>query len=329
MPKSAGAKIKRAQMRTAVKAEDRKTNPFDERSNHRARHPALNRKVKGAKRNVAQARSKAQEKRETDLLAKFARRNRASEVVDKRFGEDKGGDKLSNEEKMLRRFQAVRMKKTRSSKFRLGDDDAGSEDEDEDDNGLTHQGKSLKEVLDEDADLVEEEDDDEDVEALVERLKRGETLNALSEEPKKHLTKREAMLDVVRKSKILKMERQREKEEDEDERDRVDALMKDVVTGGHLTFRPTGNDAKELERKEAKEASKMDEYEKMVRELQLDRGPRAAATERTKTAEEIAAEELKQLEAKEAERVKRMEADDASEAESNEDDEDDTKKRRK
>ena len=132
--------------------EDGMVNPFEQRSNNKLRHPALNRKVKGATRNVGAARKRAVEKREQVLLKEYKSRKSVSQVLDRRFGEK---EHLTREEKMLKRFQTVRSKR-RAGRFLLGDDA-------DDYAQLTHEGKSISEVLDEDVDELDEEDSDEDI----------------------------------------------------------------------------------------------------------------------------------------------------------------------
>jgi hypothetical protein len=62
----------------------------------------LNRKVKGANRNVAEARKAAVEKRQKTIGVEYKNRDKVNSFVDKRFGED--DENLTNEEKMLMRF---------------------------------------------------------------------------------------------------------------------------------------------------------------------------------------------------------------------------------
>ena len=73
-------------------------NPFDERSNARMRHEVVNRRVKGAVRNVGKARSAAYEKRTKTLLVEHQNRRSASSFVDRRFGE--GDQSMSVEGRM-------------------------------------------------------------------------------------------------------------------------------------------------------------------------------------------------------------------------------------
>lgn len=276
-----------------------KKNPFEERSNRKEKHPALNRKIMGANRNVGQARAKAQERREATLLPEFRQRKASSQIEDRRFGES--SQTLTREEKMLKRFQALRS--NRASKYSLGD----GEDEGKSGGAMTHMGQSLSDLLD-DGDNVEYEDagedgEDVDVDDLVQRMRNGETFSGPA--GGRRLTKREAMMDVIRKSKMLKMERQKDKDEDEDERDRLDSMTSNLVQ--NLAFRPTKAAAFAASAAAASTGTSTgasDTYDKMVRELTLD--PRVVATDRTKTAEEVAKEERDRLEALEERRIKRM-----------------------
>ncbi|KAH9257608.1 hypothetical protein BASA81_004057 [Batrachochytrium salamandrivorans] len=311
-----------ARKQVAGKVEVKK-NPFEERSNKKEKHPALNRKIMGANRNVGQARAKAQERREATLLPEFRQRKASSQIEDRRFGES--NQTLTREEKMLKRFQALRS--NRASKYSLGDGD----DDGKSDNTMTHMGQSLSDLLD-DGDNVEYEDEglddgeDVDVDDLVQRMRNGETFSGSAG---KRLTKREAMMDVIRKSKMLKMERQKDKDEDEDERDRLDSMTSNLVQ--NLAFRPTKAAAfAAAATTGATTTGASDTYDKMVRELTLD--PRVVATDRTKTDEELAKEERDRLEALEERRIKRM-ADESdgggSDEDDKEDDETNARKRRK
>lgn len=277
-------------------------NPFEARDNQRQKHPALNRKLPGASRNVGLARTKAVQRREQDLRQQFLGRRNVSQVLDKRFGEQDAS--LTREEKMLKRFQKVRSKR-KAGRFHLGEGD---------DEGLTHLGQSLSAALDEQVDQAEEEDEEEmqageDVTSLIRRLQQGETAAQVLDDkaPTKKLTKKEALADVIRKSKILKMERQREKEADYDEVDRVDALMRTALQSGELTL-VAPKDLKQRPTDEPNVKPKTtDDYEKMVRDLQLDPKPKAQASDRIKTPEELASDEKRRLEELERKRVERME----------------------
>ena len=265
-------------------------NPFDERSNKKEKHPALNRKILGANRNVGQARRNAQERRETELLSDFASRNSASHIEDRRFGES--NQALSREEKMLKRFQALRS--SRSKRYNLEDDSAAGED-------LTHLGQSLG-LTSFGGD--EEDEEEEDVDELVQRLKAGESF--AGDCSKRKLTKKEAMLDVVRKSKMLKMERQKEKGEDEEERDRLDSMTSSLVQQLAFRNKHSASAATTL-------ASSSDGYDKLVRDLAAS--TKVVASDRTKTAEEQAKAERESLEALEEMRVRRMDGEEDDEEE--------------
>ena len=62
-------------------------NPFEVRGNKRQKQEVLNRRVKGANRNVAKARTEATERRKKTLLLEHKNRQSANNFVDRRFGE--------------------------------------------------------------------------------------------------------------------------------------------------------------------------------------------------------------------------------------------------
>ena len=92
---------------------DAKGNPFDELNNARALHQVINRRGKGAVRNVAKARSAAFERRTKTLLVEHKNRRSANSFVDKRFGE--GAQSMTVEERMYARFKRARQKRARGS----------------------------------------------------------------------------------------------------------------------------------------------------------------------------------------------------------------------
>lgn len=90
--------------------------------------------------------------RKKTLLVELNRRNKAGGLVDRRFGEN--DPTLTPEERMLERFAHERQKRARGGlQFNLEDDD--------DDEGLTHYGRSLAEIDDfEEGDLGMSDEDD-------------------------------------------------------------------------------------------------------------------------------------------------------------------------
>ena len=105
------------------------SNPFEQRRNKKVHAPVLGRDVRGAERNVAFARSKAVEKRKKTLLPEFEQFHKTNMFLDRRIGEK--NPQMSQEEKMLARFQrerrrqAMGTKRSRASKFNIDEDDIG------------------------------------------------------------------------------------------------------------------------------------------------------------------------------------------------------------
>ncbi|CAN0035753.1 unnamed protein product, partial [Heterosigma akashiwo] len=82
----------------------------------------LNRRVKGAERNIANARAKAIERRKKTLLVDYNQQKRTNSFNDRRFGEHDAS--MSVEEKLLVRFQKERAKRAKKGRYTaFGDDD--------------------------------------------------------------------------------------------------------------------------------------------------------------------------------------------------------------
>ena len=59
------------------------TNPFEQRQNKRLRQEVIGRRLKGARRNVALARSKGEERRNNTLLKEFKNSKKSNSFVDR------------------------------------------------------------------------------------------------------------------------------------------------------------------------------------------------------------------------------------------------------
>lgn len=137
------------------------------------------------------------------------------------------------------------------------------------------------------------------------------------EEPARKKSKAEVMKEVIAKSKLHKYERQKAKEDDDDLREELDKGMSDMLAllRGH---KPAPSKPAEtalsgeagmnperlamLQGMSREEADK--QYDIRLRQMAIDK--RAAPTERTKTAEEKAAEEAQRLKDLEQSRLRRM-----------------------
>lgn len=121
-------------------------NPFEAKGNKKVKFDVLGRRVKGAERNVALARSDAIARRNNTLLAELKSLGKSNAFVDKRFGEK--DPTLDDDSKNLVRFQKERMRQLnvgkRAKKFNLDSDaaDGGAGKEMQ----LTHFGRALSDM---------------------------------------------------------------------------------------------------------------------------------------------------------------------------------------
>jgi nucleolar protein 14 len=255
-------------------------NPFEVRPVTHTKHDVLNRRVKGANRNVAKARSDAVQKRSRTLLKEWKDDRKANSFNDRRIGE--GDPSLPLEEVVWARARKESTRRSRSSAFALGDSD-------DDVPLLTHKGKTLGEDVAYDS--VEERSSDgeggygKDATSLLHFGGPGADKKS----------RKDLLDEVIAKSKQHKAEKSRQKETQEETREELDQEFGDLM--GVLNLRPT---------KAEKEWKKdpLDEYDLLSREIAFE--SRVQATDRTKTEEEKAREEKERLEELEAKRVKRM-----------------------
>jgi len=122
-------------------------------------------------------------------------------------------------------------------------------------------------------------------------------------EPERKKTKAEVMQEVIAKSKMYKHERQQQHEEDLEEIEALDAEL------GEL--RGLLRSIEQAPQKPQK-TQEMLSYDGALREMVYDK--RSKPTERTKTEEEIAQEEMERLQKLERERLKRMRGEVADDA---------------
>ena len=123
------------------------SNPFEARSNKSVRFDVLGRRVKGAERNVAVARTKAAERRKDSLSAELNAIGRTNSFIDRRFGEHDAG--IDAETRNLVRLQKERRRQLRTSKKRgkYALDDPAPGDGGGDTETLTHFGRALSDVI--------------------------------------------------------------------------------------------------------------------------------------------------------------------------------------
>jgi len=282
-------------------------NPFDKFANARKKHDVLNRRVKGEDRNVGRARAKAIDDRKKSLMKDYNKTKKSNMFIDRRFGEN--DTNLSLEEKMFMRFQNERVKRAKkASLYNLDDSET-----------LTHKGKILGDSNLDDTDWVSDDDDDEGKGSLskevVDNLHFGGGLIKKShyvnndndnnnnsnsyDQPKSRLT---ALQEIVMKSKLFKMEKKMAAEEQDEDIGKVDKAFDELIGESLLSFQPKKGE-KGI-RSDNNYDDQFSSYDVSLREMAFQ--SKARATDRTKSAEEIAIEERKQLEDLEKARIRRM-----------------------
>lgn len=263
----------------------------------------------------------AQKAREKTLLVEYRRRGKNNRFVDRRFaqkgdGTEEGGDSS------IARFQKERIKQIKKDpRYKLLQGKADTNDPET--NVLTHGGKPLDEL---DDDEIEREailrayaDEDDGSGALSARetailnFGGGEDGQPGDERRK---TKAEVMSEIIAKSKMYKAIKAKQREDDLNLLQTLDSGFRELMKEG----RPMGS--KSERNRAAKDvegatvlgigAEEEDAYDRSARELVFDM--RAKAGERTKTEEEIQAEEEARKERLERQKRKRMDKEESEES---------------
>lgn len=280
-----------------------KENPFDKFANPRKKHEILNRKVKGENRNVARARAKAVDERKKKLLKDFKANKKSNVFADKRFGENDAD--ISLEERMFMRFQKEKLKKSRNnSLFNLDNDESAS--------FLTHKGKVLGDMNMNENEALSSDDEDGLGKEVVNALHFGGGLvqkqsNMKTEDTRPVLTRADMLQDVIMKSKLRKLEKREAKEAQENSTEQLDDAFASLVSSSMLQFNPTRRDRSERDvESNTGDDGAFSEYDKSLRAMAFE--AKVRATDRTKSAEEIATEAREKLEELEAARLRRMKA---------------------
>lgn len=265
---------------------------------------------------MGRARDKAVEDRKKRLLQEYQSSKKSNSFQDKRFGEQ--DTTMSLEEKMFVRFQKERLKKSRNASIFNLDSGAGQD-------MLTHKGKILGEggsYNDDDGSSDDDEDDKNLGRDVVSQLHFGGGLvpkkvptnssSADGDEDQQHPQQQqargrlEALQEIVMKSKLHKLEKKEAKDEQENERVELDRAFEDLISSSVVQFRPTkrsrGADDEDVMGDGSGGA--FAEYDKALHAMAFE--AKAKASDRTKTAEELAVEEKQKLEEAEAARRRRM-----------------------
>ena len=277
-----GKKSKHRFSHKQMDAPKEKPSAFEARSG-KLKFDILGRKVKGEKGNMLKARTAGVAKRKSTLLREYHAAGKANAFLDRRFGE--GDQSMTPEERAIGRLARARLRQLRPGKqsFALGDDDdgtdAGTRGRYDDDAALTltHGGVPIDEATlerrsahaaargrrgyDSDSeDLGGGLDGDmtgalhfgggDDGDGGDFTLKRGD--HGVDEDTNgRRKTKKEAMEELIAKSKTHKAQRRGQREADEDLLDKLDdefraisaqgLFNKALVRGSGTSNRTAGN----------------------------------------------------------------------------------------
>ena len=258
-----GKKSKHRFSHKQMDAPKEKPSAFEARSG-KLKFDILGRKVKGEKGNMLKARTAGVAKRKSTLLREYHAAGKANAFLDRRFGE--GDQSMTPEERAIGRLARARLRQLRPGKqsFALGDDDdgtdAGTRGRYDDDAALTltHGGVPIDEATlerrsahaaargrrgyDSDSeDLGGGLDGDmtgalhfgggDDGDGGDFTLKRGD--HGVDEDTNgRRKTKKEAMEELIAKSKTHKAQRVRQREADEDLLDKLDDEFRAISAQG-------------------------------------------------------------------------------------------------
>lgn len=260
-------------------------NPFEVHIN-KEKMRVLGKKLKNDKGLPGISRAKAIQKRKHTLLNEYKSQHKTNKFMDRRIGE-KG--QVSEDDKIMSRFAAIRARAhNRKSIFNLADDEV-----------LTHRGQTLSEIEKfEDPRSDDEDSEDEHKSGKLESNFVGDAhfgggvLSNTGQEGAK--THKQLIEQLIEESKKRKAEKQKIKEATLELTEKLDTEWKDLM---QLVSKNNKKD-------QAAEKPKVDDYDKMVRELKFE--ARGTVSDRLKTEDEIAKEEKEKLEKLENERLQRM-----------------------
>jgi nucleolar protein 14 len=254
------------------------------------------------------------------LLVEYKQLKKNNAFIDRRFGED--DESLTNDERALLRFQKQRLRELAGSKFTLAADEDNNAGEDAQ---LTHLGRSLAEMDEEDEKMGRGWDDDDDgfdarmdaqmtrdlhfgggfVPSKTTRDIPNENDDDRDENGHEHRkSKKEVMEEIIAKSKMHKALKSQQKEEDIVATEKLDDAWKELSQGGLLAglLRSKGAGKDEVKNLNIDESDKA--FDRLTKELIFE--AKAQPGERTLTAEELADLERHRLEELEKQRVKRQ-----------------------
>ncbi|RPA81375.1 Nop14-like protein [Ascobolus immersus RN42] len=277
-------------------------NPFDLKQTKQKWEVSGREKQKGVKGQPGISKQAGEDERKRTLLVEMQRRNKVGGIVDRRIGEN--DPTMAPEDRMLERFTREKQRGVRAKDAEMYNL--------EDDEEVSFFGHTLGGLGEED--FAEEDlvgSDSEKPRGAKRLLGSDEEGSGDENAPARKKSKAEVMKEVMAKSKLFKYERQKAKEEDDDVRE---ALDKDLGSLRKLLMQsqPKMN-ADRLAQMTGEKNEVEKAYDQAFGEMMFDK--RAAPADRTKTAEEKAAEEAERLRKLEEARLKRMRGEEDSDVE--------------
>ncbi|MFH4979198.1 hypothetical protein AB6A40_005907, partial [Gnathostoma spinigerum] len=174
------------------------------------------------------SRKKALKSRADSLAIEYDRLGKANKIIDRRKGEK--DPRLNEEERSAQRFAAERMRKT--NKFQLAD---------EDDALLTHKGSTLTTIqkYDRTLDVDEDEENEGEIGADVVSVAHFGGGSAIEADEKnrenddRKQTRKEALAELIAKTKKQRYDKQAAREEQVNETERLDEEWKILMQGSN------------------------------------------------------------------------------------------------
>ena len=288
-------------------------NPFELTSRQKKpKHDVHNRPVSKAKNTKHTLESL--QRRQTQLRTSIKSSKKANVFVDNRIGQY--DPTMSRDDQMLARLVKERSRQSqRVSKFKL-DDDGG----DDDSRFLTHKGKPM-DTNKMDAIYSDDEDDDKGNLAAVDTElhfggggisseQRADPYGGGSANPNSDLAnvygvhRKTELDDLITRRRIMKAEKMQTKEAQEDTVEKMDESFAELSQ--LLQFRKNEK-RPDIRPKPTVEEIGMNEWNMEMKQMMMK--PKRAATDRTKSPEEIAKEESERLHEMETRRLARMNGD--------------------
>jgi nucleolar protein 14 len=308
--RKAKAKRSLASLPKGLPTKSSDTNPFEvTKRQRRPKHDVVNRFSTSSQKPKPSKLAESLQRRQAQLRASLKSSRKVNSFVDRRIGEYT----MSPEEQVLARLVKERsLRSKRTSKYSLEDDDEQ----------LTHKGKSIDKMnhLDH-VILSSDEEDGGDLDAVDTELHfgggserssnpYGPASDGAADMAKLYSQRKTDLDDLIKRRKLMKAEKMQSKEKQLEIFESMEEGFKQLSE--LLQFRDKEKERKiQLEKKQAgtwsEEDKEMADWDKEMKTYLFER--KVKATDRTKTPEEIAKEEAERLHELETRRLARMNGD--------------------